>query len=123
MGLQNAMDVVVARFAPLAGEGSEADIRLTVTGIDGIYSYAQVQRYLQDLTPVRDARVVNIDQEKLIFALQIEGGLNSLRQSLNLGGLLQEVEDDVSLAVNSETGSFEQNNALIAQELFYEFSR
>lgn len=90
-GLGEAIDVVVSRFAPLAGKESEASVLLEVADIRGLSEYAQVSGYLNTLTPVEKAEPVEVRPSAVVFHLRTRGGLHSLRQALGLGGILSPV--------------------------------
>ncbi len=93
LGMQNAMDVVVSRFAPLAGEDTQTSVLLHVDDINTVFDYARVSRYLKALTPVEAIQPVQVKPTAVLFRLRLRGGAHSLRQALSLGGLLR--SDDV----------------------------
>jgi len=92
-GFQQGVDFIADRYAPVAGAGAEAVVRLEVSGIDSVADYAKVARYLRQLTPGERADPERVKPGSIVYRIRIRGGLNSLRQSLALGGVLDPVAE------------------------------
>lgn len=92
-GLDNAADLLAARYAPI-GLGSLGDeFLLQVDGIDSLDGYARLSKYLSELQPIQSVRPHRIGGLSAIFHLKVEGDYRLLQQLIGLSNVLVPVAD------------------------------
>jgi len=87
----------------LAGVGDEQaiSVRLTVTGIEDLAAYADVNRYLASVSVVRELRLEQLADNALTYRLELLGAPDRLGRVLRLSGrfgTLEEVVDPTGVA-------------------------
>lgn len=88
-GVQEAIDRLAARFAPLAAGGSAGRIHLRVAGVESLRDYVRVSRYLSSQGTVEQADLLSVEPDAVIFELSVRGSEQVLEQALALGGVLR----------------------------------
>jgi hypothetical protein len=86
--LSNAVDLAADRlFASFIGPVGEQDpgsLLLEIDALTSIDDYFQVTRYLQELPAVTGIKLKNLDDDRLLLQLQIEGAASQLRGAIGL---------------------------------------
>jgi hypothetical protein len=63
---------------------SRSRIKLKIEGVDGVFQYAAVSRYLEELTPVVSSSIVALDSDIAEFELETEGQYLQLIEIIKL---------------------------------------
>ncbi|GAB4351635.1 MAG: DUF2066 domain-containing protein [Gammaproteobacteria bacterium] len=105
-GIDNASDLLAARFAPIGMGALGNEFLLHVEGIDSLERYARLSGYLSGLQPVKSVRPARVRATSMTFHLQVEGDYRLLQQLIGLSDVLKPVADEPSegqtqLAANS----------------------
>ena len=66
-------------------------VRLTVTKVSSIEDYARVTHYLHSLGEVTHVQVEEVDREKIVLRLNIQGDVAGLAHSIDLGDTMTQV--------------------------------
>lgn len=74
-------DDLVSRYAI---DSSQARVWMRIDGVDSLSDYASVSRYLSDLMPVVDNQLTEVNDNELLFRLDIEGQSNQLIEIIEL---------------------------------------
>jgi len=67
-------------------------VRLQITGVTGLTIYTRINRFLASQSSVENAVLLEANADVAVFELQVRGGLQSLQQGLQLGGLIEPAE-------------------------------
>lgn len=86
-GLRRLASTLAARYAVVDLGGAPADWRVSVHGIVDEVQYAEVLRYIDNLSVVDDVRVVSAEGRQITF--EVVSGGQDLETYLGLGGLLE----------------------------------
>jgi hypothetical protein len=92
-GLDQAVDILAERFAPVAVSGALSQVRIRVAGITGLERYLDVTRFLGSQSSVDEVKVVYAEPDAVTFSLGVRGGILVLQQGLELSGLIEPVAD------------------------------
>jgi hypothetical protein len=87
-GVAGAVDVLAARYAPVAGQQKAGLLPVTVTEVRNLGDYARVSRYLQSLQQVSRVHISRVEADRISFELDIKGGPESVKQTIALGNML-----------------------------------
>jgi hypothetical protein len=78
-GAHLAADAYAARYAP-ASTGSMSSFTVTVSGIDGLYAYAELLKYLESLSMVNRVSVQGMDRDVVRLIVTMRGDAQLLRR-------------------------------------------
>ncbi|MDX1803610.1 MAG: DUF2066 domain-containing protein [Alcanivorax sp.] len=81
-------DKLAARYAVRANDHDDRSM-LVVDEVNGLSAWQQIQRYLQDLTGMRQIQLVSVDGERYGFSLDYAASDSQLRRQLELFPHLQ----------------------------------
>lgn len=87
-GIHSGMDLLVSRFAPLAGDGSIGGLHLRVAGVENLRAYAKIKNYLIEQGVVEQASLVFVEPSAVTYSLQVRGGQYALERDISLSGVL-----------------------------------
>lgn len=87
-GLQEAMDRIAARFAPVAAPGGVDGVLVRVRGIGDLHGFVRVDRFFKSLDAVESVALEQVGPEQALFRLRLRGGAEALARSASLGGVL-----------------------------------
>lgn len=88
-GIDETADYFANRFAVIGGSDTADDrIELRIRDLARLEDYVQVERYLNDLTPVDNVRLESLERDTAVFSLAVRGGRNTLDQAIRLGDRL-----------------------------------
>ncbi len=100
-GIDHVVDVLSEKYAPTAGVGALSEVLLQISGVTGLTIYSRINKFLTAQSVVEDAALVETGTDIAVFRLQVRGGLQSLQQGLQLGGLIEPVSGAEEPLVNS----------------------
>jgi len=96
-GIHAGMDVLASHYAPSAAESSVDAIYLRVAGVNDIYSFARLQRYLAGQGVVERLSLAFVESAAVTYTLQVRGGLRALEQGISLSSvLIPDSSEDIS---------------------------
>ena len=75
-----------------AGTGATQTVSITVSGVDSVEAYGQVQRLLGDLTMIESSRLETVAGADLKFLVAVRGGAERLAPALEFSGLLRRAD-------------------------------
>jgi len=87
-GIEQAVDRLAARFAPVVADNSLERTRLRVSGIGSLADYAAVSKLLRSQSGVEGMQLLAVERSGITFQLQMRGGFDALQQGLTLGRLI-----------------------------------
>jgi len=88
-GLNQAADYFATQFAVVSSENGSRRVFVEVNDITQFSSYTRVLEYFQTLELIRRADLLSVEQDKLLFALDLEGAQSQLLDTIALGRVLQ----------------------------------
>jgi len=88
-GIDHVVDVLSEKYAPTSAGGDLSEVRLQISGVTDLTIYSRISRFLASQSVVEDSALVESAADMAIFRLQVRGGLQSLQQGLQLGGLIE----------------------------------
>jgi len=97
-GIDGTGDQLAARYAVATGSALEGEVGLAVSGVSDYGEFARVLRYLQGLTAVERVAVRALDNDHVVFGLELRGKLDNVDQAIRLGGVLSPNEDGAGTA-------------------------
>jgi len=98
-GVHWVADAFGARGALLPDAISDGHTRVVVSGVESMADYATATRYLETLSPVSAVTLLQVDRDRLVYAVELRGSEQQLRQAIALGSRLREVEDSGDLGL------------------------
>ncbi len=87
-GLQEAVDRIAARFAPVENPSGADAVLVRVRGLDDLQSYVRVDRFFAGMDGVEQSAAVHIEPDQVLFRVRIRGGVDALSRTATLGHLL-----------------------------------
>lgn len=91
-GLEVAADELAARFAVRDSAGARARFLITVDGVRGLEDYAELNRYLQGLTPVERVQLVRLAGEQAEYQIELRGEEQAFGRAVAMGGRLEPLD-------------------------------
>ncbi len=88
-GIDHVVDVLSEKYAPTSAGGDLSEVRLQISGITDLTVYSRISRFLAAQSAVEATALVEAAADMAIFRLRVKGGLQSLQQGLQLGGLIE----------------------------------
>lgn len=90
--LHDGIDMSVDRLADLylqaVGGFGEGPLEMAVLGIQDVAGYARVDRYLNDLDAIENARVLYAEADRVTFRIEAPHGRAAVEQAIGLGDTL-----------------------------------
>lgn len=106
-GINNLADTLAQRYAVLGIQQDHHNVSLTITNIKSLNDYAQVMKYLRQLSVVKNLTVTAVEPDQIVFDLQVIGGQRALTQAINLDHTLQPIVMS-DAALSNQTGLYYQ---------------
>lgn len=88
--IQQLADSMAAKFAIDGGDSVERVI-LTVSGIDSVVAYGEVQRYLENVRLIDKLVVRSVAADRISYELEVQGGVARLHDVLGASAMLKRV--------------------------------
>jgi len=102
-------DALAFRFA-LRGDEPLDVFRLTISGIDSVVAYGEVQRLVENLAAIDKHVVKIVDGDRITYEVQVQGGVERLQRALAQSRLLEPVETNDAAIDAVIDGSFNRTN-------------
>lgn len=84
----NLADTLAGQLA-VAGNSRLEEISLTVSGVDSVQAYGEVQRTIAGLQPIERVRIENVSGDSIRYRIAISGGTGRLGSALEFSGKLR----------------------------------
>ena len=91
-GMDGAGDILAARYAFHSNTQNQAVVRLSISNVDSLQAYAEIDHYLSNLPLVAAYHAIRVEAGRVLYSLQVRGDLASLEQALSLENKLQVTE-------------------------------
>ena len=88
-GIDDTADILASRFAVSQTGANLNSVSITVTGVDSLADYARLGDYLAGLTAVVAVQVQKVAGNDIQYALQLNGSLQDLTQTVSIGTVLE----------------------------------
>jgi hypothetical protein len=88
-GIDNVADTLASRLAVSTGATLGNTVTITVQDINTLTAYARVTGYLASLTTVNRLQVQQVAESSVQYALQLNGTLQGLTQTIAIGSVLE----------------------------------
>ena len=88
-GIDNVADTLASRLAVRDAGSSAGMVSVRVHDIRTLAAYARVSDYLASLTAVRQLQVEEVSPTSVHYALQLDGSLQGLTQTIAIGTVLE----------------------------------
>ena len=85
-------DMLAAEFA-ISGNATIEQVPLAISGIDSVDAYGDVQAILSKANVVEQFSIVEVEGDRVLFRVDVLGGIERLRRALRFGGLIEENGD------------------------------
>ncbi len=92
--MQHAADLLAERFAPAGGDGGLSSVRIRVSGVHDLETYARVGQLLATLSNLERLAVVYVEPNAVTYDLHGRGGMAAVEQRLLVGGVLMPDQDE-----------------------------
>jgi hypothetical protein len=99
-------DALAARDA-IRGDEAIESIELTISGINSVSAYGQVQRYLENLRGLDSLMVRSAAPDRITYEIEVQGGGERLVNVLAASRILRRVENEFAF----DGGGFQLNGA------------
>jgi hypothetical protein len=87
-GVDGASDRLAQRYAVATDAALEGEVGLAVSGVGDYGAFRRVLRFLEGLTAVERVSVRALEEDEVVFGLQLRGNLDNVDQAIRLGGFL-----------------------------------
>jgi len=94
-GIDNVADSLASRLAVTDTGAFGNQVRVTVADIRTLAAYARVTEYLASLTVVHELQVAQVSGDAVEYALQLNGSLQGLTQTIAIGTVLEPAGTDL----------------------------
>lgn len=84
-------DALAAEFA-FAGDAPVESVSLTISGVDSLIAYGNVQRLMEELSQIEGYRIDTVAGDRIRFVVRLQGGSARLRKALELSSMLIPME-------------------------------
>ena len=117
-------DSLAFRFALRGNEPLDV-FRLTISGIDSVVAYGEVQRLLENLAAVDKLVMELADGDRITYEVQVQGGIERLQRALAQSRLLEPVTmndagiDSRFSRTNEESYGFDERPSAMPASLEY----
>lgn len=81
-------DTLAEQFA-ISGDAPLQSISLTVSGIDSVAAYAEVQSYMQNLQGIEHLAIETVSGDRIRYQVEAHGGRERLERTLSFSRILQ----------------------------------
>jgi len=81
----------------VAGNLRAESIRLTISGINSVNAYGQVQFYLEQLRSIDQLKIKTVAADRIIYEVDLRGDVDRLQRALLSSGIFIQVESIVPL--------------------------
>ncbi len=85
VGLNDVVDAIATKYAVKETPANQQAVELQVNHVNSIARFAEVNRYLAQLTGVAHVQVTNVQEGLITFKLQINSSLQALLAQIKLG--------------------------------------
>lgn len=85
-------DLLAAELA-IGGDAALATVRLRIAGIDSVDAYGNVEKILSNLGLINSYRIVEVDNDSIVYRVDAHGGADRLRRALSFNGLIEQRDD------------------------------
>ncbi|QBQ56319.1 DUF2066 domain-containing protein [Nitrosococcus wardiae] len=92
-GIDEAVDVIAARVAPVTGNNSQSSVQVRVTEVTSFMDYARLSSYLSGLSQVIAIQPVQLSRTEAKFRLKLQGGAEALATSIQFGRILAQATE------------------------------
>ena len=82
--------------------------RLTISGINSVVAYGQVQQYMENLRVVDKLTVRSAHPDRITYEVEVQGGVERLNNILSLSNLLERVDD--GYFIDASPGRFDRRS-------------
>lgn len=98
-------DSLAAEYA-LTGREPVSDIRLTISGVNSVSAFGEVQRVMENLRGVDTVMIQTVAGDRIVYEVRVQGGSERLEKSLESSNLLERVSviDATDGSVRGEPG-------------------
>ncbi len=102
-------DALASRDA-IRGDQEVETIELTISGINSVPAFGQVQRYLENLRVVDNLMISSAASDRITYSVEVQGGSERLNSVLALSRFLERADDEYFIDDNSFGMDRKQNN-------------
>ncbi len=89
LGLNSAVDRLARRYAPLHTASGGASVLVLVRGVEDLDGFLAVEGFFSDMDGVEDLGPLQVETDRVLFRLRVEGGVDALRRGASLGVVLR----------------------------------
>jgi len=89
-------DSLAVRYG-VAGDSRAESIRLTISGINSVVSYGEVQFYLEQLRSIDNMMIKTVAADRIVYEVELRGDVERLERALLSSGMFIQVESIVPL--------------------------
>lgn len=82
-------DMLADEFA-ISGSATLERVELAVSGVDSIVAFGSVQNLLSEATVIEEFSIMEISGDRVLFRVDVLGGVERLRRALRFGGLIEQ---------------------------------
>ncbi len=93
LGLNSAVDRLARRYAPLNTATGGDSILVLVRGVADLDGFLSVEGFFNDMDGVENLGPLQVETDRVLFRLRVEGGVDALRRGASLGVLLMSEAD------------------------------
>jgi len=104
-GLQEAVDRVAAAYAPQGTTVTAESVLVRIRGIGDMVGIRRVEEFFGAIDAVDTVVLEQIEQDQVLFRLQVRGGAEALARNASLGGVLSAELPDPIYATHDQSGN------------------
>ena len=84
-------DSLAALYA-VSGRAPIDTIRLIISGVDSVYAFGRVQRFMENLRGIDALLIDTVAGDRIVYEIAIQGGTERLQRTLELSHMLEMVD-------------------------------
>lgn len=92
VGLQETVDRIAARYAPIASYGRSDAVLVRIQGVRDLDGFVRTQGFFRSLDAVEGVTPMRVEPDQVMFRIRIDGGTEAMRRAALLGGFLISAE-------------------------------
>ena len=115
--IEQLADALAARDA-ISGSREVETIRVTISGINSVAGYAEVQRYMENLRVARSLAVRTVSGDSITYDIDVQGGMQQLESIISISNLFEPADGGFVI----DAGGYPPGRAPTPQALRFTFT-
>jgi len=95
-GIDLSADKIGQHYAVLERTNfTEPDLLVEINNVDSVQTYRNIQRFLEDLTAVRQTLIASVDKGQVVFRINLRGDIDDFTRQVSTDKTLEPIVDSI----------------------------